>query len=322
MGRSNVLPAFVVSFGEEDFFLNRDLEHFKSFSNYILVSLIGSDLSESEFISVCETRTLDGSQRVVILDRAEKLKAGKALKAYISKRETLDGLTPVVAIVRSDKLPAIWAEAAKKGRLREHKKLKSWETQNEVIPWIQGEGKRVGLELDTKISEVLFRRVGSDLQRLSNELQKLSLIVPKGGKVAAEHVNLVVSYSAAVDPYQVIEAASDLNVLKALNLLSRLYLAQGDEIAVPLAYGLMKQVEKLLVARSMIDKGLKDDDIADQIGMHRWRCKNFFLPQARKHEAGKLARMMVRLCGLDMEMKRSSQSKRTRLELAIVALAS
>lgn len=321
MAKTSGTPVFLVYYGEEDYFLDGDIDRLRKMSNRTSIVVDGSDISEQELVSLCETRTIDDKQRTVILDNAHKFKGSKYLKSYIEERDVADTYCTLVAIVRSDKLPALWKEAAKKGKLVEHKKLKTWETKNEVIPWIETEATKIGLKLDHKMAELLFQYVGSNLYRLSNELQKLSLVVTQGKSVTKENLVFTVSPTSTVEPFQVVEAAADKNVLKALNGLARLYKNSGDDPSIPLAYGLMKLVERLLIARFMLDKKVSEDDIAIQLGMNPWRCKNFFIPQVKKHSVGNLVYMMQRLCGLDMEMKRASSSRRTNLELAIIALA-
>lgn len=77
----------------------------------------------------------------------------------------------------------------------------------------------------------------------------------------------------------------------------------------------------MFVACSMLERGSSDEEVATRVGMHPWRCKTFFVPMVRKHTAGSLTRMMQRLCKLDVEIKRTTHSKRTLLELAVLRFA-
>jgi DNA polymerase III delta subunit len=119
----------------------------------------------------------------------------------------------------------------------------------------------------------------------------------------------------------VAEAAIEKNTKKAMNLLSVLYRNQGEEVNVPLTYALMKQVEKLVVARRMLDQRASEEDIAGALGMHPWRFKNHFLPLVRRHEMVKLIGHMSRLCKLDADVKSSARSKRTHVELAVLSIS-
>lgn len=311
---------FVVSFGGEGFFLDKDLEKARAWSGRVVSLLDGDGLTDHDLVSFLESTPFDGSERVVIVDEANKIKGDKQLKRYIEAKDPKDASTILVAIIRSEKLSSLWEEAAKKGKRFEYKKLKTYDDNNEVVKWIEAEAKKLGIALDKGIASTMYQLVGGDLHRLANELEKLRVIA-KGEPVTAATLNLVLSPSPVAEPWQVAEAAVEKDVKKAMNLLSILYRNQGDDANVPLTYALMRQVEKLIVARQMVDRKASDEEIAAAIEMHPWRCRNHFLPFVRRHDLGKLAGHMSRLCRLDESVKSSARSKRTLVELAVLSIA-
>lgn len=313
--------AFVVSFGSEDYLLDLDLDRARTWKDRSVVLVSGEDVDDRELVGLCETGSMDGSARVVILDDAQKVKGEKALKAYVAAKEPNDDSVVLVAIVRSDKCPAIWNEAAKKGRLIEHKKLKSWDSNNEVVKWIEGEARRLGLVLDKGISELFFQLVGSNLYRLANELGKLAVLFGKNAKIGRDEIKLVVSPSPTAEPYQVAEAAVTKDSRRAMNTLSTVYRLMGDEAHVPITFSLIKQVEKITMARSLLDKGATEDEVAAALEMNAWRYRNHFLPIVQKHRLSDLIRHMRTLRDLDENVKSSARSKRTLVELAVLGIA-
>jgi len=317
--KSSSVP-FVVSFGGETYFLDKDLEKARVWSGRMVSLFDGDGLTDHDLVSFLESTPFDGSERVVVVDDAQKIKGDKQLKRYIEAKDPKDISTILVAIIRSEKLGSLWEEAAKKGKRFEYKKLKTYADNNEVVKWVEAEAKRLGLALDKGIASSMYQLVGGDLHRLANELEKLRVIA-KGEMVTAAILNLVLSPSPVAEPWQVAEAAVEKDVKKAMNLLSILYRNQGDDANVPLTYALMRQVEKLIVARQMIDRKASDEEIAAAIDMHPWRCRNHFLPFVRRHDLGRLAGHMRRLCRLDESVKSSARSKRTLVELAVLSIA-
>jgi DNA polymerase III delta subunit len=105
-----------------------------------------------------------------------------------------------------------------------------------------------------------------------------------------------------------------------MNALSLLYKG-GEDASVRVTYGLMRETQKMLTARFLLDKGSSDDEVAAAIGMHPYRCKLTFLPNVRKHDQTSLIRVMRRLCKLDQEVKGASSSKRTLVELTVLSIA-
>ena len=314
-------PApIVVSFGEEGFFLDRDLAAFRKQPDRSVIELDGYEVDEHEVVSACEQQSFDGRSRVVIVDNAHKVKEGKTLKAFVESRNPKD-LDAVLAMVfRSEKVGSTWSKNPGKVFVAERKKLKTFDNKNEVVEWIPVEAKKIGLKLHPSVPPAMFQIVGSDLYRIAAELRKLQLLTGTS-EATLEHLKLVVTPAASSDVWQVLDAASAKDAKKAMNALSTLYRFAGDDPSVGLAYALMKQVEKLLLATSLLAKGAADDEIASRLGMHPWRCRSFFLPMARKHSVPRLCTAMRELCRLDVEVKRSAH-KRTLVELAVLKLAS
>jgi len=308
-----------VSFGEEEFFLDRELQKLKTRVGVNVIVVDGYEVSDAEVLDVLEQRSFDERPRLVILDNAQKVKGDKALKAYFQEWK---GICEFHAICRSDKLTAFWSEVGKKGSAQEYKKLKTWDNRNEVVNWMRGEAKTLGVTLDELNAKDIFQVVGGNLYRLANELRKLAIYVGKGGTISRDKWTQVLTVSSIAEPWEIAEWAADKRPQKALNGLAALYKNGSDDPAVPLAYALMKQVERLLVARTLLDKGATDEDVAVRFGMNPWRCKNSLVPMAKKHSPEKLADLMCRLCTLDIQMKTSGPSKRTQLELVILTFAS
>ncbi len=313
-------PSLVVSFGAESYFLDRDLERARSWEGRQVVLLDGDGLTDIELVSACEAPSFDNRDRVVVVDDAQKMKGDKALRAYVEDKSPTDDSTVLVAAVRAEKLPEIWKFVASKGKLYEHKKLKTYEDNNDVVRWLETEVKKSDRRFDTGAAAKLYWCIGNDLHRLSNEMRKLCLIVPRGEKITMEQVAIVATVSPTATTFQVADAMIQRNSKAAMDALTLLYRTQGEECNIPLVAALMKTVERTMIARKLIDQGADDDVIASALGMHPFLCKKFLL-HVRKHPIGLLVRHMSRLCKLDAEVKGAARSKRTLVELTVLSIA-
>jgi DNA polymerase III subunit delta len=314
----------VVSFGEESFFLDRDLGSFLAAGQgRRLTSIDGRESSESEVLSACETADLEGRERLVVVDNAEKVKFDKAGKAYVAGLSPDDRHVVLALVVRSTKLPAFWAK--KDPRivvLREHRALKSFGSRNDVTAFVETEARRQGLSLDDRVPALLARAVGNDLYRIFSEIRKLRTWLGEGSTVTVERLQATVSVTAGSTVWDVVDAASARDARSAMNALASLYRFASEDPTILLTYSLMKQVERLLVARAAIDKGTPEDEVASRLGIHPYRYRTFFAPLARKHTATSLAENMRRLCRLDAEVKRApARSKRALVEFAVLHFA-
>lgn len=319
---------FVVSFGEEDFFLDRDLTQFKDQPNRTVVMLDGAETSDHELASICSTLIVDFDDpantkaRVIVVDNANKFKPDKAMKAYAEGKDVKDIGAVLCLIVRSEKPVVFWSKLGAKATLREFKKLKTWDNDNQVVKWLQDEAAGMKLSIDSRIARIMFEVAGADLYRLSSELQKLLLLVGAGVPVTLDHLRLIMTPGSTATPWSISDAAFNKNAKKALNDLSLVYKHATDDPSILVMSALMRQAEQLFIAKGMLDKGSSPDDVASRLGMHPYRFKMSLFPIAGKHTQRGLVAAMQNLCKLDVELKRTSQSRRTLVELAVLNLSS
>ena len=305
----------------EPLFHDRDIERYRRWPNHQVITLDGDGMTDVNLVSICEDTALDTPARIVIVDDAHKLKGDKALKQYISDKSPLNNDTVLVALARSEKCPSVWATAAKKGKLTEHRKLKTYEPNNEVVAWIKDEAqKRTKLSLGAGVAEALFQVVGNNLHRLASEMRKLQVLTGTD-VVTLQDLARIILPSVHVEPYQVAEAALTKDRRLAMNNLSTVYRTMGDDANVPVCNALMRQVERYIVIKALLERGDAENDIAASIGMNPWVVKEKVLPQVRKHQLPDLIRAMSRLCQLDVDVKGSARSKRTHVELAVLQIA-
>lgn len=311
---------FVIAYGGENYLLDRMIDLGRSWAGRRVVVLDGEGLPDHQIVGHCEQRSFDGRDLVVVVDNAHKIKGDKALKAFIESRSREDDSVVVVAILRTDKLAEIWKTAAEKGRTHHYPKFKPWE-QDKMKGRIVAEAERLGLRLDNDVPDTFLRFIGDDLRRTVSECQKLALIVPSGTNVSKKHVMRVIAPDIPVEPYEVAEAASNKDPKRAMFLVSLLFKNLGDGASVPITAALLRQIEKLIVARQMLDKGDETSVIAARLGIHAFPLQREVLPRARKFTVPELLRQMQNLCKLDAQVKGPARSKRSLVELTVLSIA-
>ncbi len=311
---------FLVSYGPEDFFLDRDIERARAWPKREAILLEGEETTESQLISRIEEASYD-APRTIILDNAQKVKLSKIMKGFTEEFAAKSPTNILLAVVRSEKLPAGWAQVADKGERHEAQKFKAWQTEP-ILRWIDLEATRNDVKIPVEVAKILLRWVDVDLYRLSNEIRKLAIFVGPQGTVTKEHLALVVSKTPGASVFQVAEATIAKTAVIALNHFTILYRNEGPECLVPTASALMKQVERTLIVRRSLDKGVDADIIAASVGLDAKKYPYKQLVQhANKHKVPELIRHMRRLCKLDVEIKGAASSKRTLVELAVLAIA-
>lgn len=323
MFRLNV-PA-VLSFGEENFFLDRDLDFLSKYPGRDITVLDGSEVTEDQVVSACETISVDldtGSvrPRLVVVDHINKVKSEKKLKDYLASKQKNELFSVLAGISRTEKAPAMWSKLPPGLVLtREHKKLKTWDNNNEVAKWAESEAKRLGFTLDLKCATALFHLTGGDLHRITNELNKLRLLVGNG-TADINKIAMVAARSAGTDPWSVVDAALLKDKRRAMDGLNLLYRFAAEDPSILLLGALMKGVERVFVAASMASKGRSADEIASRLSMHPFRFQKTVQVQAAKHKVATISQIMQKLSKLDVELKRTSH-RRTLVELVVLEIS-
>jgi DNA polymerase III delta subunit len=326
------LAPFSVAFGAEGYFLDLAVDAVRKWKNRSVTMLDASEgLDEQELTHLLQTPDYEGHPRTVIVDNAHKFKESKdkLLREYIKNKTPNDTSAILFAVVRSDKLPELWKVAlakvpdhTRRSVQKEYPKLKTYATQNQVLDFIKDTAKKLNITLEHKVDEVLYELTGGGLHRIVSELRKLKTFIGDGPQVVTvKHLSLVTAHSYNVEPYMVADLVLKRDRIGAMKSLSRLYKCAGDDPAVGLVYSLMRQVQKYIVARALLDKGASPVEVAAAIEMHPWACEKFFIPVVKMHDQKTLASHMSRLCKLELDVKGSSASKRTLVELAVLSIA-
>jgi DNA polymerase III delta subunit len=311
--------ALTIFYGEEDYLLDRELVRALKWPGRLVISIDGASSSEDDVISALEEMTLDGSKIVVALDNAEKVKIGKGLPAYLEGRSGKDKSSSLVAICRAAALPKGWESVREKGRVTEHAKFKAWE-EDKFKARLRKEASNFGLTMDDAACTLLLKLYKTDSCLMANEVRKLTFLVERGDIITADLVRRVCPQRFTVFPWDVAEEAVHRRPRHALSYVALLFEDKGDEVAVPIVAGMMKQVERLLVMRSMSDQKQSDEAIGAVLRIHPYVVKKT-LPLVAAYTTARLRDQMERLCELEVQIKGPARSKRTLLELAVLSLA-
>lgn len=316
---SEASGPFRVLYGDEDHLLNQAIEEIRSGKSRQIFTFDGDGLDAHDLVSFCETQ-ISGT-RGVIVDDARKIKHGDVLLKFIEERDPTDRSVLLLFVVRSDTLKEAWMKAASdRGKTAQYKKPKPWETNKQIVR-IQNEAQRVGIRLGDGVPDLLLRFLGYDLVLIANELKKASYLVGDRKIVSKKDITSLIPQVFPAQPYEVAEAAASKRPKQAMTLLGFVYRNLGDGASVPIAYALMRLVEKLLIARNLSDRGASSGEVAERLGMHAYAYEMNLLPLVRRHTVPGLANQMKTLCRLDDLIKGSASSKRTHVELAVLSLA-
>ncbi|MBI5441563.1 MAG: DNA polymerase III subunit delta [Deltaproteobacteria bacterium] len=122
----------------------------------------------------------------------------------------------------------------------------------ELARWASDLLKEAGIEASRDVAQTLALRVGTDLQLLSREIEKLRAFAGERGRVSAEDVEKLVSESRGTTVFALCDALGRRELAPAARTLRRL--TELGEPAVRLLYMIVRHFRSLWIGRELLRK--------------------------------------------------------------------
>jgi len=273
----------------------------------------GESGDASRIVMAANMMPLLGGRRLILVKRASRLVESEAsLQAYVE-----DPNPATVLVLDLDKKPdgrrKGWKDLEKKAAVVACDAPDAWELQD----WVAEEGKARGLKLGREEVRYLVTEVGSDLRRLSNELEKLSLYA-SGDRLDLETMAEVLGRGRAQSVFKFIDAVASGDAGSALRQLGRL-LEEG-EVPLRILALLDRLVGQLRIAKDAQASGRKDSSLAGLLGAPPSAARAIG-ESARRLRPAFLRRAVEALADTDRLLKSSRLPHRVVMEGLVLELA-
>ncbi len=189
----------------------------------------------------------------------------------------------------------------------------------ELLQWLLKRAGNQGRSMGSAAAEELLRRVGSDMQALAAETDKLCLHAGQGGTVTVESVQSLVPMAAEQNVFKLTEELAALRTSEAITLYYDLLKRREEPIK--LMALLVRQFRNMLYVKELGSQGYSPQQMASQLGLHPYAVK-ITGEQARKFSQERLASMLSELADLDYAMKTGRVEKTLGLELFLLKTGS
>ncbi len=208
-------PVYFIH-GAESFFID---EITKAFEQLILTEaeksfnfsvFYGKD---TDFTAVRDTAMrfpMMASHQVVIVKEAQEMKSLAKLKGYIEHASPTTILLICHKHKKYDMRSAFGKVLKAKAEVFESKKL----YDNQIAGWVRDYIKTKGFKIDDNALELLSEHLGTDLSKIANEVEKLSINIPKGTTLTAQHIEDNIGISKDFNVFELQEALGVKDALK------------------------------------------------------------------------------------------------------------
>lgn len=183
--------------GEEPFYIDRLLHHFEENvllpeeRDFNLITLYGKEASWQDVVNAARRFPMFAERMVVILKEASQMKDLNELEGYINNPSPTTILVIEHRFKKLDGRSKLAKVVPKKGVYFTSDKLK----EDEVPNWVAVYGKNHGMEIGPQEAEMLAVYLGNDLQKIANELEKISINETGLKQLAVHHIEKYIGVS-------------------------------------------------------------------------------------------------------------------------------
>lgn len=196
--------------------------------------------------------------------------------------------------------------------------------ERQFAEWARKTVNNAGVEIDEAALRLLLSRIGSDVRRLSNEINKLAAAAMPEKRITAEVIDALVPNSRDLSNFDLTDHLVAGRKVEALATLKKIL----DDGAEPLALlGLISyNFRRLLIAKDMMGRAAPRSEIASAAKLFG-RGQEEFLAAARRADGPKLRDSIGLIARTDLAIKTSiggsgPSGARTQIEILVCQLAS
>ena len=237
----------------------------------------GADVDIATVINAAKRYPMMSEHQVVVVKEAQNIRNMEELSYYLQKPL----LSTILVICHKhgvlDRRKKLAAEIEKTGVLFESKKVKDAQLPAFITSYM----KRKGIDVEPKATAMLADFVGADLSRLTGELEKLIITLPKGHtRVTPEQIEKNIGISKDYNNFELRSALVEKDVLKANKIIK--YFEENPktnpiQMTLSLLFGFFSNLMLAYYAPEKSEQG-----IANMLGLRTpWQAKDYLAAMRR-----------------------------------------
>lgn len=299
----NFAPVYYLM-GEEAYYIDKVSEFIvdtalkEEEKDFNLTVCYGTDVTADEVINAAKRFPMMAERQVVLVREAQSLPGKERLSFYLEHPQTSTVLIFCHKHGVLDKRKKLAVDIQKTGVLFESKKLYDSQLPGFVTIYL----RRKGVAMEQNAVMMVCESVGSDLSRLSGELDKLMLALPEGEtRIGAAFVEQHVGISKDFNNFELVSALVAKDVLK-VNRIVKYFNDNPKNFSLQLTLSVMFGFfSNLMVAYYAPQR--TEEGIADWVEQPRWQVARNILPAMQKYSGVKVMQIIGKLRETDAKSK-------------------
>ena len=205
--------------GEEGYFIDAVAEQLaasildEAARAFNQITAYGRDSDAGQVVNLCRQMPMMGQYQVVIVKEAQQLKGLDKLALYTQKPSPTTILVICHKEKNVDRRSAFYKGCAAHGVVLESVRPRDYE----IAAWLQQFIRRRGMEIDPKALSMLTDHLGTDIAKIANELQKLTVSLPEGTRrITDRDIEANIGISKDFNNFELCKAVVTRDMARAL----------------------------------------------------------------------------------------------------------
>ncbi len=207
--------------GEEEFYIDEVIGYAEkkilsvADAAFNLTIFYGKDASWSDVLNACMRYPMFAERQVVLLKEGQLMKDIERLESYIEKPSA----TTIFVVSYKGKTVDGRSRIAK--LLKKHAEvfLSKKIYDNQLPSWTTGYIQSRGYDITPKALHLLVEHIGNDLNRIANEVEKLSINLGEQKNITEDDIEKYIGVSKEYNIYELQHAFSKKDLSKAIRIL-------------------------------------------------------------------------------------------------------
>lgn len=301
--RNKILKPIYFLMGDEPYYIDQIsmyieknvlTEEEKGFNQMVLY---GRDITVEDIVSNAKRYPMMADYQVIIVKEAQDLsRTIENLADYAKQPQPSTILVVNYKYKTIDKRKSLYKALQKTGLVLETKKLHD----NKVAEWIRRVLAGKNYSIAPKAALMLVEFLGNDLGKISNELDKLQIILPEGTQISPQHIEDNIGISKDFNNFELCNAIGYRDEVKVHRIVN--YFADNPKdnpvvVTISLLFGFFS---KLLVLHGLADKSPRN--VASALGINPYFV-NEYMTAVHNYPMKKVSEVVSTLREFDLKGK-------------------
>ncbi len=303
LAKRQYAPVYLLH-GEEGYFIDALVKEFEEIlapeeRDFNLYTLYAPQVSPDTVMDTCKRYPMMAERQVVILKEAQAVRADQLNRLHLYASQPSDTTVLVIccrgALAKAKNL--IDEMKAHGGVVFESKRIDERNIGSVITEFI----KSKGLNIEPKGLAMLKDYVGTDLSRLYNEIDKLTVVLGQGATVTPESIERNIGVSKDYNNFELLDAIARKDALRVFNIVEYFRSNSKNNPTILTVSTLFTFFSNLLILHFCKDKS--DSGMCNELGFRWPRALENYKPALRNYNAYKTIEIISAIREFDTKSK-------------------